>query len=116
MDACNVTDKKTQNRILAKNICILLMLILVFAGFLKCMDFSNQLEVYYYGNNSSSYQGEMAQTFWDTGSGYSEENSSFYSVFKRLAAFSYKMTDRDCRVPAWIFQPVTRRLALQESK
>lgn len=90
MDACNVTDKKTQNRILAKNICILLMLILVFAGFLKCMDFSNRLEVYYYGNNSSSYQGDMAQTFWDTGSGYSEENSSFYSVFKRLAVFSYK--------------------------
>lgn len=54
------------------------------------MDFSNQLEVYYYGNNSSSYQGEMAQIFWDTGSGYSEENSSFYSVFKRLAVFPYK--------------------------
>lgn len=54
------------------------------------MDFSNQLEVYYYGNNSSSYQGEMAQTFWDTGSGYSEEKSSFYSVFKRLAVFPYK--------------------------
>ena len=90
MDACNVTDKKIQNRILAKNICILLMLILIFAGFLKCMDFSNQLEVYYYGNNSSSYQGEMAQTFWDTGSGYSEEKSSFYSVFKRLAVFPYK--------------------------
>ena len=90
MDACNVIDKKRQNRILAKNICILLMLILIFAGFLKCMDFSNQLEVYYYGNNSSSYQGEMAQTFWDTGSGYSEENSSFYSVFKRLAVFPYK--------------------------
>ena len=66
------------------------MLILVFAGFLKCMDFSNRLEVYYYGNNSSSYQGDMAQTFWDTGSGYSEENSSFYSVFKRLAVFPYK--------------------------
>ena len=90
MDACNVTDKKIQNRILAKNICILLMLILIFAGLLKCMDFSNQLEVYYYGNNSSSYQGEMAQIFWDTGSGYSEENSSFYSVFKRLAVFPYK--------------------------
>lgn len=90
MDACNVTDKKRQNRILAKNICILLMLILVFVGFLKCIDFSNRLEVYYYGNNSSSYQGEMAQTFWDTGSGYSEENSSFYSVFKRLAVFPYK--------------------------
>lgn len=90
MDACNVTDKKIKNRILAKNICILLMLILVFAGFLKCMDFSNRLEVYYYGNNSSSYQGDMAQTFWDTGSGYSEENSSFYSVFKRLAVFPYK--------------------------
>lgn len=90
MDACNVTDKKIQNRILAKNICILLMLILIFAVFLKCMDFSNQLEVYYYGNNSSSYQGEMAQTFWDTGSGYSEEKSSFYSVFKRLAVFPYK--------------------------
>ena len=30
--------------------------------------------------------------------------------------FLIKMTDRDCRVPAWIFQPVTRRLALQESK
>ena len=62
MDACNVTNKKIKNRILAKSICILFMLILVFVGFLKCMDFSNQLEVYYYGNNSSSYQGEMAQT------------------------------------------------------
>ena len=90
MDACNVTNKEIKNRILAKSICILFMLILVFVGFLKCMDFSNQLEVYYYGNNSSSYQGEMAQTFWDTGSGYSEGNSSFYSVFKRLAVFPYK--------------------------
>jgi len=62
MDACNVTDKKIKNRILARNICILFMLILVFVGFLKCMDFSNQLEIYYYGNNSSSYQGERAQT------------------------------------------------------
>ena len=90
MDACTVTNKEIKNRILAKSICILFMLILVFVGFLKCMDFPNRLEVYYYGNNSSSYQGEMAQIFWDTGSGYSEENSSFYSVFKRLAVFPYK--------------------------
>lgn len=33
-----------------------------FCCFLKCMDFSNQLEIYYYGNNSSSYQGERAQS------------------------------------------------------
>ena len=70
-----------------------------FCCFLKCMDFSNQLEIYYYGNNSSSYQGEMAQTFWDTGSGYSEENGVLCSLGHSAAMFEISALKEFLRRP-----------------
>lgn len=50
----------------------------------------NEIEIYYYGNNSSSYENDIVQIFYNYGNGYSEENSSFQTISERLAGFDYK--------------------------
>ena len=74
-------------------IAICVALIVVFA--VVRGNFSNRIAIYYYGNNSSSYQGDVARIYYNYGEGFQERDSASASIFKRLALFDYKRADRE---------------------
>lgn len=75
-------------------------------------EFSNQIEIYYYGNNSSSYQGDLAQVYYNYGNGYQESESSVASIFKRLAGFNYQRTDQELQSVRIDFSNSTEKIGI----
>lgn len=82
----------TTKKMLVGQIMITLF-VLSAAFFVVSRNLSNQIEIYYYGNNSSSYQDEVSKIYYDYGTGYQETDSTYVQIFKRLARHDYKNKD-----------------------
>lgn len=64
-------------------ICILTLGAILASVLVMMLEYQSNLEIFYYGNNSNTYQGTVAKVYWDFGGGYSEEQSAYDMIFKR---------------------------------
>ncbi|MCD7981967.1 MAG: DUF2142 domain-containing protein [Clostridiales bacterium] len=80
-----------------RGILIIAVLGSFFLSILVChASYGSCLEIFYYGNNSSSYTNSVAEVYWDDGSGFSEDHALADRIQKRQISFTLPLHIGQC--------------------